>query len=68
MRLDALLDNTDKNSKHMVMYDKQMHHITPQITFMLPGMASTTKVLPGRFELCTYFSNVFVLEFGAHYM
>ncbi len=27
-----MLDNSDKSSKHTVMYDKQMHQITPQIT------------------------------------
>ncbi len=32
MGLDALLVNTDKSSKHIVMNDKQMHQITPQIT------------------------------------
>ncbi len=29
MSLDALLDSTDKTSKHIVMYDKLMHQITP---------------------------------------
>ncbi len=32
MGLDVVLDNTDKSSKHSVVYDKQMHQITPQIT------------------------------------
>ena len=32
MGFDTLLDNTDKSSKHIVMYDKQMHQITPKIT------------------------------------
>ena len=30
--LDALLDDTDKSSKDIIMYDKQMHQITPKIT------------------------------------
>ncbi len=35
MALDALLDNTNKSSKHIVIYDKQLLQITPQITLML---------------------------------
>ena len=31
MGLDALLGNIDKNSRHIVMYDKQLHQITPKI-------------------------------------
>ncbi len=30
MGLNTLLDNIDKGSKHTVMYDKQMHQITPK--------------------------------------
>ncbi len=29
MSPDELLDNTDESSKHIVMYDKQRHQITP---------------------------------------
>ncbi len=29
MGLDALLDNTDNSNKYIVMYDKQLHNITP---------------------------------------
>ncbi len=29
MGLDDLFDNTDKSSKYFVIYEKQMHSITP---------------------------------------
>ncbi len=35
MGLDALLDNTDRSSKHSVMYDKQMYQIALQIWITL---------------------------------
>ncbi len=31
-RTQALLDNTDRNHKHIVMCDKEMYLVTPQIT------------------------------------
>ncbi len=32
MGLDIMLDNTDKGSKHIVFFDKQMHQINPKLT------------------------------------
>ena len=50
MGLDALLDNADKSSKHIIMYDKQMHQITPNITLMAQGQKSSYLCFTGVTE------------------
>ncbi len=37
MSLDGLLHNTDRLSKNIAMYDKQMHQKVPKSHEMLPG-------------------------------
>ncbi len=32
MGLDVVLDNADRSSKYIAMFDQQMYQITPQIT------------------------------------
>ncbi len=39
MGLDALLDKLNRRSKHIAMYDKQMHQITLQITLNATRLA-----------------------------
>ena len=44
---DSLLENTDRNSKHIVMHDKQIYHITFRIT-----LSATRPVTQFMFYSC----------------